>query len=132
MLRAEPDVGVGGQVEDEVAAGHGAGQGVRVEHVAAHTRVKPGSRCGLLQETLLTGREVVVGDDLVAQPQQPIDEVAADEAGAAGDEEPHFRLTSEKRTGRFCRPIRPAVEVIAVERPRDPQGIVHGKESVPP
>ena len=41
----------------------------------------------LSQEALLAGGEIVVADHLVARGEQAVHQVAADEAGGAGDED---------------------------------------------
>jgi hypothetical protein len=51
--------------------------------------VHPG-RCREVGEILATsGEEIVDDDDLVPAVEQGIDQVTADHAGAAGDEDPH-------------------------------------------
>src|SRR5262249_26958833 len=82
---AEADVGVGGGVEAEVVPGEGGLKGAAVEEVAVDEG-EAGVPAGVVEEGLLPGGEVVVGGDVVAGGQEAVDEVAADEPGAAGDE----------------------------------------------
>src|SRR5205823_14043769 len=93
----EADVGVGGQVEAEVVPGHGAGQARQVEQVALDQPVA--GPAALRQEGALAGREVVVDGHLVAVGQQAVDQVAADEAGAAGDEGTHQATSASAWAG---------------------------------
>ena len=85
MLRAEPDVGVGREVEDEVAARHRRGQRLAVQRVALR-RSGTGPTAVPARGTRPSPvRQVVVAHDVMASGQQPVDEIAADEAGSAGD-----------------------------------------------
>ena len=84
MLRAEADVGVGGEVEDEIAPGHRGGQAVEVEDVALHER-ELRRLTGRIEELREPGRQVVVADNRMPRCEQAIDEVTADETGGAGD-----------------------------------------------
>ena len=71
----------------------------RVEQVA-FDQPEAGVRGGALQEPAAAGREVVVDGDLVAGREQQVDEIAADEAGTAGDERPHAFLAIASRFSR--------------------------------
>ena len=84
MLEAVPDVGVGLQVEDPVAALERRSQQRRVEHVALDS-VTPGAAVSASMNSPPPGAEVVDDDDLDAIGTQAVGEVRADEAGAAGD-----------------------------------------------
>src|SRR5262249_54188268 len=88
VVRAEADVGVGGQVEDEVVADHGRLQVEQVDHVA-FDQAERRATADLRQEGPLAGGEVVVARDLVPVGQQPVDQVAADKPGGASDEDLH-------------------------------------------
>src|SRR6185295_7842003 len=71
--------------EDNVHTGHGGGERFTVEDVAldeTEARVRERVR----QKLAPPGGEVVVRHDVVAAGEQPIDEVAADETGASGDQ----------------------------------------------
>ena len=85
MLGAEPHVGVGGQMEDEVAALHRRREGGQVEIVAADQRNRgsaaaPSRNCSWPVEKLShpTTRQ--------STGEQPVDQVGADESGRAGHE----------------------------------------------
>src|SRR5205814_1387640 len=87
MVEALAHVGVRRQVEDRVAAFDRAAEERAVEDVAFDELYsRPGEE--LLGELPPAGREVVVDDDLDPVRREPLDEGAADEAGAAGDESP--------------------------------------------
>src|SRR5207342_790333 len=79
------DVRLGGQVDDRLAALSRAGDGLGIGDVpdakvaVDPVEVLPAARVG----------ELVEHDDLVAAPDEALDEVAADETAAAGDEDPH-------------------------------------------
>ena len=85
VLEAVADVGVGLQVEDDVAA---RDRVARARRGRARRPRRASRRRALerLDELAPAGAEVVVDDDLDAVGEQPVGEVAADEAGAAGDE----------------------------------------------
>ena len=84
-----------GHVEDHLAALHPGRHGVLVEHIAT---CNPGSEP---REDGLGLRGAGEGHDVVASRQQPLDERAADEAAAPGDEHAAHvspRSEDEKRT----------------------------------
>ncbi len=79
------DVRLGGEVDDRVAAACGALDVFRYRDVALH-ELELAER----QVRLVPGvGQLVEDDDVLTAPQQPLDEVRADEAGAAGDEHAH-------------------------------------------
>src|SRR5262245_31528137 len=88
MLRSEAHVGVGRQVKDELRAGHCIQYRVRLERVAFHKAESFGLERGL-EESPLSSGEIVERGDFVAAGEEPIDDVAADEARAAGDKTFH-------------------------------------------
>ena len=92
MLGAEPDVGVGGEVEHDVAALHRRRQHRELENVTSN-QVERLEGPGILQKPLLSGREVVVADDAVAVRKETIGQVAPDEARCTRHETTHRQLT---------------------------------------
>ena len=82
-LRDVVDVGGGGEVHDRVAAAHRRLQGVAIEQVAEHGVDLAGGVVG--------GRAHVEDARRDAGRQQAVDDVRADEAGAAGDEDALMR-----------------------------------------
>ena len=79
LLRDDADVGVGGEVDDRVAVLHRRLQRLDVQQIADH---------GLDGAGLVMGRVLkVVVQRLVAGVGQLVDHVAADESGAARDED---------------------------------------------
>src|SRR5687767_5157618 len=89
MLGAEPHVRIGREVKDHVRAVHGGRQRRRIERIAGdqrERRMRPRER----EKLMLTGGEIVEGDDPMAVGKKTIDEGAADETGAAGDECMHL------------------------------------------
>ena len=74
-------------------------------------------RCAF-EEAALAGGKIVVADDAVAGGEKPIDQVAADEAGGAGDECLHVyflaktqaRITVKLRVEDIKIPIKSAIE----------------------
>src|SRR5690348_15523759 len=61
LLRAEADVGIGGQVEDEIDACHGGAEGFAAEQIGRNQPVL-GRAAGRLDERALTGGKIVVAD----------------------------------------------------------------------
>ena len=84
-IEPTPNVRVGGEMKNERAPLHRGGQRLLVENVGLDQK-EGRTSTGVLQKRGLPRREVVVGDHLVAFGEQAIDEIAADEPGAAGDE----------------------------------------------
>jgi hypothetical protein len=82
VLRPEPDVRVGGQVQDNVNPAHRLRQVVEIEGVALGQGEMRGP-LGLGQELGLPAREVIVAHHFVTVPQQPINQVTADKTGTA-------------------------------------------------
>ena len=101
MVGAEAHVGIGGQVEDEVRARHGARDGVEIQQVALD---EAEARIGLrtFEKAPESGGEVVEAGDFVPSGQQAVHQVAADESRGAGNECFHFSLPPN----RCCSPIR--------------------------
>ena len=101
MVRAEADVGIGRQVEDEIRARHGVLDGVQFQQVALD---EAEARIGLrtFQKTQKSGGQIVEAGDLVAGGQQAVHQIAADESRRSGNECSHFRLPPN----RCCSPIR--------------------------
>ena len=98
------DVRLGGEVDDRVAARGCARHVGRLSDVAVveldvvrQVRAVPGVR------------ELVEHDDLVAAAQQALDEMRADEAGAAGDEDLHAAKASTRFGSAAWCPCRPPV-----------------------
>ena len=105
MIGAEADVGVGGEVDDEVGAGDGFGEGVQVEQVMlAEGEVGVGLGAG--EELDLAGGEVIDTGDGVAIGEKAVGEGAADEAGCAGDEYVHAFIFDWRRPGGRWRILR--------------------------
>src|SRR5581483_11826206 len=78
------DVGLGGEVDDRLAAPGGSSHRVGIGDVADDER-----RVHALEVGRVAGvRELVEHDDLVPRRDETAHEVRADEAGAAGDEDP--------------------------------------------
>src|SRR5579872_4070125 len=90
VFGSEPDVGVRRQVEHGLAASHSGAQRVGVERVGFDQRGAWMTQ-RVLDERALPRREVVEDDDVIADLEQPIDEITADEAGAARYETAHYR-----------------------------------------
>ena len=92
MIGAEAHVGVGGEMENEIAAGHRAFERGEIEVVALDE-----FEARIFQrfddERPLAGREIIPADDGLAVRKQAINETGADETGGAGDED----LVHEKR-----------------------------------
>ncbi len=85
MQWAKPNVGVGGEVEDDVVPGNDLVQRTHIEQVRLD-EFKASLPRSVFEERTLTGREVVVHRDRVAERQQAIDETAGNEPGATRDE----------------------------------------------
>ena len=85
VVPAVLDVGVGGQVEDEVGALHRGGQRGQVEVVAAD-ELEPRVRQSAVEEAELPGGKVVPAGDRDAVREEAVNEVGTDEAGGTGDE----------------------------------------------
>ena len=99
VLQAEPDVRVGREMEDEVAAFHRRRERRRVEDVVPD-KLEPRVLEGVLQELLEARGQVVVGDHVVPGLQQPVHEVAPDEPRSARDEESHVWSCGSTRRNR--------------------------------
>ena len=118
------DVRLGGQVDDRLAALGRAGDGLGVGDVPdPEVAVDP-------LEVLPTARvgELVEHDDLVAAPDEALDEVAADEPAAAGDEDPHVLIVDASEAGEALAQALPpvgkprrAVALAAEDRVRRPR-----------
>src|SRR6185437_12996414 len=80
-----PNVGVGGQVPDDVVVPHRRGQSGRVEQISVDER-----EVSILEPTLdplqASARQVVVDRHPVTLGEKTVHELTANEAGAAGDE----------------------------------------------
>ena len=100
LLRAEDravDVGLGGEVDDRVAAGSGARDRVRIGDVALDELV-----LDAFEVRRVAGvRELVEDDDVGAALREPPHEVRADEPGATGDEHAHRDRVAACRTSPF-------------------------------
>ena len=98
LLRAEDravDVGLGGEVDDRVAARGGALDGVGIGDVADDELVLD----ALEVRGIACVGELVEHDDVVALAARAADEVRADEAGATGDEHAHRHRVAADRSG---------------------------------
>ena len=84
MFEAEPDVGIGAEVEHGVGAGHGAGEGGEIQIIALDEFEVGVLQCAV-QKTYLAGRKVIPADDGFAVGEQTVDKAAADEAGGTGN-----------------------------------------------
>src|ERR1700682_3078030 len=100
MMRAEADISIGREMKHHVTAGNRGSQCIGVEQIRLDQTELRRPRC-VFEEAALACGKIVVADDAVAGSQEPIDQTAADEAGSAGDECPHFtysqRPTSASR-----------------------------------
>ena len=85
VFEPEADVGIGGEMKDHVAARHSCPQFLEVQHVAFDQRERGVVLCAG-KELHHTGREIVVADNPISGGQQPINQMAADKSGRAGDE----------------------------------------------
>ena len=93
MLSAETNVGIGGEVKDEIGARHGARQRLFVEQIALHEPEV--GVCGRsLEKAHPAGRQIVVSDDGVAIGEETIGQVASDEARCASDKIGHHTTRS--------------------------------------
>ena len=86
------DVGLGGEVDDRVAAARcardvGGLRDVAVVELDVRRQIRAVARV----------RQLVEHDDVVARREQALDEMRADEARAACDEDPHRRKVSARR-----------------------------------
>jgi hypothetical protein len=84
MFEAKADVGVGGEVKNEIGPGHRLHQRREVKVVAAHEfeiRMAPRGR----QKFILAGGKIIPADDVFAASQQAVNEIAANKTGGTGD-----------------------------------------------
>ena len=86
VLGAEAHVGVGGEVEDEIAAGHGLGQRRQIEIVALDQAILWVGERPCDKGPLARG-EIVPADDGFPVGEEAVNEAAANKAGCAGDED---------------------------------------------
>src|SRR5579871_597807 len=94
VLQPVPDIGVGGHVKDDVGAGDRRGEPLGVEQVALD-QAEPGLLPRRFEKPGIAGRKIVVAGNRIAARQQPVDKVAGDEPGGAGDKGMH-RPSSSK------------------------------------
>ena len=85
------NIGVGGEMEYEIASGHGLDQCRQIEVVAFDEPVPRGFQ-RIRDERTLAGGEIVPAHDGLAIGEEPVNEAAADKAGGAGDED-FFHVT---------------------------------------
>ncbi len=85
MLQAEADVGVGGEMKNDVAAGHRRGQRRHVEDIAFH-QFEFGMLERAREKFAQAGAEIIEAGDGKTRREQAIGKIAADETGSAGDE----------------------------------------------
>ena len=64
-------------------------------------QLEPRRLAGLPQKMLPARRKVVIAGDVVPAGQQPINDVAADESGRAGDHDSHVRAADTSRKYRL-------------------------------
>ena len=88
MLGAESDVGIGREVKHDVAAGHGTRERGEVERVALDER-EARMRDGAGEKPRWPVEKLSKATTLWPSDEKAIDEGAADEPGAAGDECTH-------------------------------------------
>ena len=105
MFGAEPHVGVGGQMKDEFTPPHRLRQQGPVQQIAPN-QLESRAGCGGVQERRVAGGEIIVDRHLPPIAQEPIDEIAANKAGAAGDEYDHNQpsrtgIARRRRSGTF-------------------------------
>ena len=84
MASAPADVGMGGEMVDEICAGHCPGERFEIQQIGA-MQTKTWIFQGARQELDSPGGKVVESDHIVPQGQKPVREVTADEAGGACD-----------------------------------------------
>jgi hypothetical protein len=86
MLPAVFDVGVGGEMEDEVGAFHGGGERRQVEIIAAD-EAKLRMLFGAVEKAFLAGGEIIPAGDGGAVREKTVGEIGANETGDTGDED---------------------------------------------
>ena len=84
MFEAEADIGIGREVENEIASGHRLRQRREVKIVAAN-EFEIGMAPRARQKFILAGGKIVPADDVFAAGQQAVNEIAANKTGGAGD-----------------------------------------------
>ena len=88
MIGAEPDIGIGGEMEHDVAACDRRFQRLRVKQVGLDEAEGLRLQC-TFEKSALASRKIVIASDVVTDREKPVDEIAADEAGGAGNETFH-------------------------------------------
>ena len=86
MVETKTDIGIGGQMKNEIAPGHRAGQRRQIKAIAFNQfEFRIGQR--RLEKFLLAGGKIVPADNVFAVGEQPVHEIAADKSGRAGHED---------------------------------------------
>ena len=83
MVGSEANVGIGCQVKDHLASGHGGTESIQVEEIGAHQPIAP-IRLRAGDKLLLARGEVVESNHFMAVRKQPVDQSTSNEAGRAG------------------------------------------------
>src|SRR5207249_2987908 len=85
MLCAEPDVGIGGKMKNEIASAHRVQERIEIQHIALH---HPEGRTlkSMLNKSSLPRRVVVISGDVMTIGQQTIRNIATDESRGARNE----------------------------------------------
>src|SRR5262249_16724417 len=86
VLQPEAHVGIGGEMEDGIASGHGRRQRGQIE-VIAPEKFEVWMPGRVLQEFILAGGEVIPTHDGLAQAQKLVGESAADKTRGTRDED---------------------------------------------
>jgi hypothetical protein len=84
MLEAEADIGIRGQVKNEIAARHRADEPWQIQQIAAF-QAEARSFGGFFQELDLAGREVIETDHGMTGAEKRISQTTAYETGRARD-----------------------------------------------
>ena len=95
-MRAEADIGIGGEMKHHVAARNRRSQRAGVEQVGLD-KLEAGRLQCPFEEAALAGGKIVVADNTVASSKEPIDQAATDEAGSAGYECVHSTFSRRPR-----------------------------------
>jgi hypothetical protein len=84
VLEPEANIGIRGQVKNEIAARHRATEPWQIQQIAAH-HPEAGRFGGFVQEFSLARREIIETDHGMTQAEKRISQITAYEAGRARD-----------------------------------------------
>jgi hypothetical protein len=78
MIRPEAHIGISGEVDYQIGAGHCLAQHIPFQQIPLH-KSELGMRHRALQKPRLAGRKIIEPDNGVAHSQKPVHHIAADE-----------------------------------------------------